>query len=192
MIVRVDDRGGTEMEFAPLDVFRWRLCTVNAEGAEDCDEVLVRAGAALAACVNECDGLPAAVRVEVVGPCAAHAEMAADPERWTNRVRSAALQHVGEEAWIEKAPLRTTPPLDFDPADGPLAEIREYINEIKQDDSQLASLAELLADFQRKLPDELKDDGFTLDRPDRLRALLDEVEPLLWGRLGGTAGERAT
>jgi DNA repair protein SbcD/Mre11 len=190
MIVRVDDGGRAETEFAPLDVFRWRLCTVDAAGAECGEEVLDRAAAALAACMAGCDGLPAAVRVVVAGPCAAHAEMASDSERWTNYVRNAALQQTGGEAWIEKVVLRTSPPVDFDLADGPLAEIREYIRQVQQDDAQLASLADLLADFHRKLPEELKtDESLALDRPERLRAMLDEVEPLLWGRLGGTGRE---
>jgi DNA repair exonuclease SbcCD nuclease subunit len=182
MVVRVDDRGRAEMSFAPLDVFRWRVCTVDASGAESCEEVLARTGAALAAGVSACEGLPAAVRVEIVGACPAHSEIAADPERWTNQVRSAALQ-AGGEVWIEKVQLRTSAPLEFDLADGPLAEIRQYIAEIKRDDAQLAALAELLSDLHRKLPEEMKDECVALDHPDRLRMLLDEVEPLLWGRL---------
>jgi DNA repair exonuclease SbcCD nuclease subunit len=186
MIVRFDDRGRTEMEFAPLDVFRWRVCTVDAAGAECGDEALARAETELAACMTECDGLPAAVRVEVVGPCAAHHELAADAEHWTNQIRSLALQQTGGDAWIEKVQVRTSPPLDFSLADGPLAELRQYIDEIKRDDAQLAALADLLADLHRKLPAELKEDpGLALDRHDRLRTLLDEVEPLLGGRLSG-------
>jgi DNA repair exonuclease SbcCD nuclease subunit len=189
MVVRVDDRGAAEVEFAPLDVFRWRVCTVDAAGAESCDAVLARACAAIAACMHECEGLPAAVRIEITGACAAHAEMAADAVRWTNRVRSAALQHAGGEAWIEKVLLRTSPPLDFDLADGPLAEIRDYLNEIKYDATQLHALRELLSDFERRLPEEVKDDDLSFDRPERLRELLDEVEPLLWGRLAGAKPE---
>jgi DNA repair exonuclease SbcCD nuclease subunit len=189
LLVRVDDRGETETEFTPLDVFRWRVCTVDAEGAENCDDVLARASGAIATCAAECDGLPTAIRVEIVGSCAAHAAMAADPERWANYVRNAALQQEGGDVWIEKVRLRTSPPFEFEPADGPLLEIRQYIDEMKKDPSQFASLTELLADFHRKLPDELKHGGLALDCPDRLGALLDEVEPLLWGRLGGRSGE---
>jgi hypothetical protein len=173
------------MEFAPLDVFRWRVCTVDAAGADDCDDVVARAGAALAASLAECEGLPAAVRVEIVGPCAAHAELAAESERWTNHIRSAGLQQTGGEVWIEKVHIRTTPPQDFDLGDGPLAEIRQYLEELRHDDDQLAALKDLLSEFHRKLPDELKTAELALDQPDRLRTLLDEVEPLLWGRLGG-------
>jgi hypothetical protein len=183
MVVHVDDRGRAEMNFAPLDVFRWQVCTVDATGAENGEEVLTRAGAEIAASVQRCDGLPAAMRVDVTGACSAHAEIAADPQRWTNLVRSTALQQAGGDVWIEKVYLRTSQPLDFELSDGPLAEIRQYIEEIKHDDTQLAAMAELLNDLHRKLPEELKDGSLALDRPDQLRAILDEVEPLLWGKL---------
>jgi DNA repair exonuclease SbcCD nuclease subunit len=191
-MVRVDDRGGATLEFAPLDVFRWLLCTVDATDAADGEEVLARAGAALSACIEESDGLPMAVRVEVAGPCAAYAALAADPERWSNQVRNVALQQTQGQVWIEKVKLRAAPPRDFEPpADGPLAEIRQYIQDLKHDNDQIAALAQLLSEFHRKLPDELKDNdnALNLDRPDRLRTLLDEVEPLLLGRLTRTGGE---
>ncbi len=186
MVVRVDDRQRTTTEFAPLDVFRWRLCTVEATNAENGEEVLARTGAALAACMDESDGLPLAVRIEIVGGCAAHGEMAANTDRWTGAVRNVALQQTDGRAWVEKIKLRTTPPRDFDPAsDGPLAEIREYIEEVKHDNERLEALAGVLAEFSRKLPDELKtaDDGLEWSQAERLRGLLDEVEPLLLGRL---------
>jgi DNA repair exonuclease SbcCD nuclease subunit len=189
MVVRVDDRQRASLEFAPLDVFRWRLCTVDATDAENIDEVLARAGAALAAALEANDSLPLAVRVEVVGACAAHSEMSADLQRWINYVRNAALQQTTGQVWIEKVKLRTAPPRDFEPPpDGPLAEIRQYVEELKGDDAQLADLVQLLSDFRNKLPDELRDaEGLELAQPERLRTLLDEVEPLLLGRLTGAA-----
>jgi hypothetical protein len=69
-----------------------------------------------------------------------------------------------------------------------LAEIRQYVEELKGDDAQLADLVQLLSDFRNKLPDELRDaEGLELAQPERLRTLLDEVEPLLLGRLTGAA-----
>jgi DNA repair exonuclease SbcCD nuclease subunit len=185
MVVRVDDRRRASLEFAPLDVFRWRLCTVDATDAESAEEVLSRAGASLASGLESNDGLPLAARVEITGACAAHAEMASDPERWINYVRNTALQHAAGQVWIEKVKLRTRPPRDFEsPANSPLAEIRQYVEELKRDDAQLANLVQVLSEFHRKLPDELRDaEGLELGQPDCMRTLLDEVEPLLLGRL---------
>ncbi len=186
MIVRVDDRQRTNLEFAPFDVFRWRLCTVDATSAECGDDVLAQAGAALAACVDDSDGRPLAVRIEITGACRAHSELAAKADHWISAVRNLALQQATGQVWIEKVKLRTAPPRDFEPpADGPLAEIRHYIEETKNNHQQLEALAGILSEFYRKLPDELKnaDDGFQLPSSERLRELLDEVEPLLLGRL---------
>jgi hypothetical protein len=185
VVVRVDDRHRASLEFAPSDVFRWRVCTVDATDAESVEEVLARAGAAVASSLESNDGLPLAARVEIAGACAAHAAMSADPERWINYVRNTALQYAAGQVWVEKVKLRTTPPRDFEsPTDGPLAEIRQYVEELKRDDVQLANLVQLLSDFRSKLPEELRDaEGLALAHPERLRTLLDEVEPLLLGRL---------
>ncbi len=187
MLVRVEDRR-TELTFTPLDVFRWRLCSVDATDAETAEDVLHRASQSLAAALDESDGLPLAVRVEIRGACEAHLRLAADTERWINQVRNAALQQAEGRAWIEKVKLHTTAPHHFEPpADGPLAEIHEYLDEIMHDDGHLARLAKLLGELHRRLPEELKDpdDGLALDDPVRLRRLLDDVEPLLLGRLLG-------
>ncbi|MBW3599677.1 MAG: DNA repair exonuclease [Planctomycetes bacterium] len=187
MVVRVDDHHRTRLDFVPLDVFRWRRCGVDATDAEDCEEVLARAGEALSASPDDGEDLPTAVRVEIAGACPAHAELAADPERWTAQVRNIALQTTAGRVWIEKVKLRTTPPSDVEPPeDGPLAEIRETIESVKHDEEQLANLAQMLGELYRRLPDELRgSEGVTWDSRERLHSLLDEVEPLLLGRLSG-------
>lgn len=187
-LVSVDQRGGVEWEFQPLDVFRWDLCQVAADDADRPEQVLDRFKTALADRMAMHDGLPLAVRVVVTGRTHAHAQLAADPLNWSNQIRAAAIEQAGGRVWIEKVKLRTSTVRDLAPeamADGPVGELLRYMTELRGDDRQLAELAEVLGDLRRKLPDDLLRGEETLDfnDPECLRQWLDEVQPLVTSRL---------
>ncbi len=187
-LVSVDQRGGVEWEFQPLDVFRWDLCQVAADDADRPEQVLDRFKTALADRMAMHDGLPLAVRVVVTGRTNVHSELAADPLNWSNQIRAAAIEQAGGRVWIEKVKLRTSTVRDLDPefmADGPLGELLRYMTELRGDDRQLAELAEGLSDLRRKLPDDLLrgEEALDFSDPDCLRQWLDEVQPLVTSRL---------
>ncbi len=187
-LVSVDQRGGVEWEFQPLDVFRWDLCQVAADDADRPEQVLDRFKTALADRMAMHDGLPLAVRVVVTGRTNAHPELAADPLNWSNQIRAAAIEQAGGRVWIEKVKLRTSTVRDLDPeamADGPVGELLRYMTELRGDDRQLAELAEGLSDLRRKLPDDLLrgEEALNFSDPDCLRQWLDEVQPLVTSRL---------
>ncbi len=195
MLVSVDDRGVPEIEFRPLDVFRWEVCHVDANGAEDGDEVLARFASELARLIEQSDGRPTATRVIVRGSCAAHRQLAADPIRWTGEIRARAIDVSSGSVWVEKVKFQTTEPRTLDRAaltDGPIGEILEYIGELREDDERLVQLAGELESLFRKLPDELRRgaDALAWDNADLLREVLREVEPMLLGRLLSQEGER--
>ena len=66
-------------------------------------------------------------------------------------------------------------------SDAPLAELAAFLDELRGDDARLTALGTRgIDDLTRKLPPDLVDG---LDSPERLRALLDQVGPLLFERL---------
>jgi hypothetical protein len=101
---------------------------------------------------------------------------------------------LGETAWLEKVILRTRAEIDLDrlreeaSAVGHLAR-RLDVN--KDDPKELADLAAVLAELEKKLPAELRegDGALRLSDPATIRALLDDVEQMLVPRLleGGEA-----
>jgi DNA repair exonuclease SbcCD nuclease subunit len=174
-----------------LDVVRWETCRVDAAGARDGEEVVRRFQDRLDRLVPACDGRLLALRVEFQGACPAHGSLAARPTHWTNEVRQAALDAGAGRVWVEKVLLKTAPP--GDPAAGrgdvPLAELVACLEELRADDARLRALGDrALEDLKRKLPSDLLDD---LDGPERLRALLDQVGPLLFDRLLGPHSDPA-
>jgi DNA repair exonuclease SbcCD nuclease subunit len=185
-LVTVDDSGQATVEHQVLDVLRWELCRVDASDAPDGEAVLERFERQLHGLLAAGDDRLLALRVEVVGATRAHARLLADWAQWTGEVRRAAIETSNGRAWVEKVQPRTRPPglTDWDAApDGPLAELRDLIDELRDDTDRLKQLGDrALDDLKKKLPGELLDG---LDTPDRLKELLDQVGPLLLNRLGG-------
>ena len=193
--VMVDNHGHAAAEFKPLDVIRWFRLEVDASGIEKPYEVIDMINAQLEGFLEQNEGLPLIARVEVNGACAAHDELAADLERWTNELRSASLYSGGEMIWVEKIKLRSTPALEMqsvDSASGPLAELVHHLNEMRSDPDQLKNLGGVFEDLRKKLPKELGQgaEGLLLDDPEWLAQILGQVSPMLIRRLMGKGGNQ--
>ncbi len=187
-LVSVDDRHNIDIDFQVTDVFRWERCLVSAAGAARGEDLLGPFQEALTRLVTEHAGMPLAVRVEVTGACAAHAQLAADPLRWVNHFRATAVDVGGGGVWVEQVRFQTVPDRALDAAaaaDGPLGELLEYLQDVRSDDARLVELSGVLAELKKKLPDDLLrgPDALLLDDPQFLREVLNSVEPLLVGRL---------
>jgi predicted phosphodiesterase len=188
LLVTVDDRGKVaSAEPHWLDVMRWDVLKVDAAGARDGDDLLARFRDRLTAVLPACDDRLLALRVEFHGGCPAHPAVSADWPYWSTEVRKTAAEAGGGRVWVEKVVPRIAPPpgpLDAS-ADGPLAELATLLDELRRDDEALASVfVRELDDLRKKGPWLVED----LDAPDRLRALLDQIGPMLMTRLGASAG----
>jgi DNA repair exonuclease SbcCD nuclease subunit len=190
LLVTVDDRGSVATEFRPLDVFRWEMCTVDAGGCERADDVVQRFADRLRADLDAADGRPLAVRVDVRGACRAHQQLAAEPQRWTAELHSAATLVGGGRVWIEKIVRHTSLPTDADleSLDGPMGELASMIRDLQADETQLAALIASipeLATLQSRLPGELTEgvDPLRLTDPAWVRSQLEDVREYLAHRL---------
>jgi exonuclease SbcD len=188
VLVSVDDSGRPELEFKPLDVIRWVIVNVDTSGAGSGYEVVDRFIKHLEASLDENEGLPLVTRVVIKGNTQAHGELASDTERWTNEIRSAALDTSGGQVWVEKVKFCTKLPLSdkaLKSADGAIGELVHLFDELHSDPNRLHDLADELADLEKKVPRELKEgaDGMKFDDPKWLGSLLDQVRPMLIQRL---------
>jgi DNA repair exonuclease SbcCD nuclease subunit len=188
MLVSVDDRGRAAAHFRPLDVIRWFRLRLDVSGRGAGYDVIDAVAPALQEIVEQNEGMPMVVRVEVLGACPAHDELVSDPERWTNEIRSAAVDVGGGALWIEKVKLLTEAPHDvksLKSAGGPVAEIARYLDEVQADPSRLRELAGALGELNKKLPKELREgeDGLLLDDQQWVAGILGQVRSLLIHRL---------
>ncbi len=188
VLVEVDDHGEPEMGFRPLDAFRWARVPVTVAGAETPLDVVDAACEEIRGVLAGCDGLPAAVRLEVSGPTPAHGKLKADPEHWLNQVRAAAGLDFGGRVWVEKVVFDTRAPADLrDPAllDGPMGEIVSLFQDLAGDPDLRRDLSRTLDDLWKKLPRELREGSDSLRHGEDgwLKTVLEEVRPLLIDRL---------
>jgi DNA repair protein SbcD/Mre11 len=187
LLVTVENWSDPQIEFQPLDVFRWEHCQVDATDASDGDELIVRFQKAAARLSEQHEGMPLGLRVTFRGRCAAHAELARSPDRWMNYIRSAVADIGAGSLWVEKVKLETQEEsIRVQPGeDGPLGELAQLVREVSARDERLLELREELNDLVARLPLELREgvDALPLSDPAWLRQLVNQAEPLLVGRL---------
>jgi DNA repair exonuclease SbcCD nuclease subunit len=155
-LVTVDDRENAVEEFRPLDVLRWEYCPVDVAGAATGADAVERVARRLHELVAASDDRPLAVRVELRGDSAAHQQLVAESQRWQHEIKAQGLLHGDGRIWIERVVVATTPPRDA-PAlsEGPLAELLQYLVELRDDPQALGELALELEPLRQKLPHEL-------------------------------------
>jgi len=191
ILVTVENWSEPHLEFQPLDVFRWEPCLVDATGAADGDELIVRFQKEAARLSELHEGMPLGLRVTFRGRCDAHAELARAPDRWMNHVRSAVADIGSGNIWVERVKLETQEEvIRVQPSeDGPLGELAQLVREFSSNDYRLSELSAELNELVAKLPLELKEgaDPLPVADPAWLRQLVNQAEPLLAGRLGKEA-----
>ena len=191
LLVNVENWSEPQLEFQPLDVFRWEHCQVDAAGASDGDELIVRFQKQAAQFSELHEGMPLGLRVTFRGRCTAHSELARSPDRWMNLIRSAVADIGAGNLWVEKVKLETeVESIRVQPAeDGPLGELASLVRDFSGSDERLIELSGELNELLIKLPLELKEgaDAMPLSDPAWLRQLVNQAEPLLAGRLSKEA-----
>jgi DNA repair exonuclease SbcCD nuclease subunit len=186
LLVSVDGAGRPALDFKPLDVVRWEAAAIDAAPAVSGHDVVDRFRATLARHLERNPDVLTVLRVTVEGETAAHDDIMADPERWANEIRAAAVDEAGERAWVEKVRLRTQPLTAAGRTpDSAVGELLALVEELAADPEAVSSLSSELADLEKKLPREFKEaaEGFRPDDPGWLKSLLAEAKPMLVRRL---------
>lgn len=194
-VVTVEGGRVTSVEHRPLDVVRWEVVRVDAAPAADALEVVDLARAALAAHARDADDRVLAARVVVGGATRANAGIRRDLDRFTSELRAAATDALGGAVWVEKILVETRSTFDVARVReeaGAVGHLARRLAAIRDDAEELASLAAVFADLEKKLPAELRegDGGLSLSAPAALRALVDDVEQSLLPRLLEGAEDR--
>ncbi|OQX64410.1 MAG: hypothetical protein B5M55_06155 [Desulfococcus sp. 4484_242] len=188
MLITVDDLGRPSADFRALDVMRWVRIDLDASGLESAHDAVDRFAEALKETAARHEGLPLAARVTLTGTCRAHDQLAGDPERWINEIRSAALDAAQGLVWIEKVQWNTAAPLtghEEDFSAGPMGELLQYLDQVQEDPIELAALVDSLEGIRGKLPRDLRQgpNAIPLDDPAWIARLMAQVRPMLMKRL---------
>lgn len=186
--VTVSNNRQVSVEFRPLDVLRWEHVKIDLSDVHDNPELIEKVSAKVREVQQSADGLPLALRLDLVGQSPVHRLLIADTRQATNEIRSLTTELGSGNIWLEKLNIRTTPvPTKTSSGaavDGPLAEIGTLVQELRFSPAKLSELGAEFADLMRKLPPELNEAIRPTD-DEWLSRVLDEVESRLMTRLGG-------
>ena len=182
-VLTVEGNVVEELEHRALDVVRWEHVSVDVTEATDLAGVLDLARDALKAATS--DGRILAARITIHGRTAASSAIRQDIDRLTSELRALATD-LGD-VWIEKIFVETHAPLDLPrirEEASAVGHLARRIQEIRDNDAELAALLDVFAELDKKLPAELRDgEGLRLGDPAFLRRLMEDVEELLVPRL---------
>jgi len=168
-----------------IDVIRWERVAVDLGGAVSVDEILERFQAAVEAVLDRHDPKPVVARVEFVGETDLHVRIAADPGHLKESVRSTAIAHFGDRAWIEKVTVGTRSQAGIAADPGPFMELRALVDALTADDDDLLALGQQLATLFQKLPPDYRqgDARIKMEDPRQIRELTIQAHALLAQRL---------
>jgi DNA repair exonuclease SbcCD nuclease subunit len=188
MLVSIDGHGDPNAAFTSVDVMRWVKVELDASGVESGYDVVDLIDQELQVLLAQNEGIPLIARVEVTGDCPAHDALASDLERWTNEIRSAAVDSSSGQVWIEKVQFRTSLPPENESTDfseGPVGELLRFIDDIPDNPDHVSVLMDSLEDLIKKLPKELKEDtdSPSLKYTGSLAEVLGQIRQMLLHRL---------
>jgi DNA repair protein SbcD/Mre11 len=182
LLVHVDERCQITREFVPLDVMRWSVCEVDATGALDMKAVMDRFMDRLRGLLREHAGLPLAIRVRVSGATGVHRELTAERMAIRERMMAVALDLGNGSVWIEKLAIHTRPEGSAVLPEGPLTELKDYLDVLRANGDEFDTLRGEIAGIREFLPADIQGQFDFADR----HPLLNDVEALLMERLLGT------
>ncbi len=190
MLVTADSGGITAAERLIVDVLRWELLVVDANGADDLPAVIQRAGVALDALLQAQTGTthPLALRVSISGRTAAHGVLFGLEAQLREEILAQAAALGGDRVWIEKVRLDTTPAADaaqISARADAMADLQALLAEAPSDEAFMRSLAEDLQLLTAKAPMELTEavSDFKAIRAGDVSAIVQAVTPGLIAHL---------
>ena len=195
MLVTVENDQRSSAEFRPLDMLRWETCRLESSSFREIDDVLRGFQEKLPALLAAAEGRTLAIRVEVVGTTAAHETLLAKAHHLTGEIRNQANMNGEDRVWVESVKLRTRPPGrgDDEPGEGPLGELDRILAGLRDDPTSLKRLADAeLGPLRDVLLSNnlIATEKIDLDSGDWLRAVLDQVGPLLAERFEASRAAR--
>lgn len=188
LIVTTDDRHQANIDFRPLDVFRWQVCEVPCDDVASTDECVERFRKSVQELIQDNPKMPFGMRVSLKGQTKLHQRLTSQRESLTAEIRSQATIVSDGRVWVEQVRLNTTyqaaPQLSADD-DGPMGELVSYLDELLESESGLESLMNELKDLAKKLPPEVlqSPNGVAIQEVDWIRECVKQIKPALLDRL---------
>jgi DNA repair exonuclease SbcCD nuclease subunit len=170
-LVTVEDGAVTAVEHRAVDVLRWTILEVDADGA-DVASLIRRIEASVRAAIDGADGRPVMARLVLRGVSDLHTTLLGDADHLAAECRNAAIE-AGGDLWVESVRVLTRPKPQ--PVADSLAPLRSAFDGGLDDPDMVSGLLEHLAQLRQKVPAPAR---AVLDLPETredLRRLADDA-----------------
>ena len=187
-VVSVENDRIQSVDHYPLDVVRWRECTVDVTDALDLDDLLDRVRFSLHSEYENAGGRLLAARIILHGACRAHNALSDQYERFVGECRALANDLVAEQIWVEKVKIQTRSQIDIGEMierSDTMGDLLRFIRNLAADETQSRELFVQFRDLRQKLPLEIREGAEAIDfnDPTLTRDLLTDAEQILLPRL---------
>ncbi len=177
---------GVQVEHRPLDVLRWRHCSVDVSGAHNYDQVLEVVLDSMDTELAQSEGRCLALRMVLSGACPIHSQLVGDVDQLGANIRALAVDRGPDSLWVEKVKVKTHPVSWGRQAleHHPVASLLAYFEEFGRDEEFLLQLAEELVREANALPAEVfaeEEEDWT--NPRFLAELLPHASEIIRSRL---------
>ena len=187
-LVTFEDGAIMEREHRTLDVVRWLELVVDAEDAEDEEELTNRIRRAMKVELEEAGDRLLALRVGIEGATRLNGRLRADHDRWRSQVRAVGAELGGEQVWVEKVQLRTRGKRSLDEALGcgdALGGLLSVVVNLDTTVESVTGLDQVVANLKVKLPPAFfsGEDAYDPTSVDVVAEVIEEAKELLVARL---------
>jgi DNA repair exonuclease SbcCD nuclease subunit len=194
-LVTVAEGRISTVEHRALDVLRWRTCRLDLTECRSDDELYQLAQSGLEQVAQECDGLPAMVRLELTGTTPLHQRLRKESLRWEHEFRSLAVNLGGAGIWLEKICIGTREEMNLEALmsdDNPIGGMLRMLIGLEVSGLGIDELDPEIGGLLTKLPPEVRGgtDPFDPSRPEQWHEICSDVKEMLIARLLHAGGGR--
>lgn len=183
--IHVEVSGGqTQIDFHPLDVVQWAVCTVNLGGIETPAEAIDTAVEQLRSHISISRDKLYAVRFVFQGATAVHHQLQKDKEHFIYNLRAAVNDVSRGGVWIEKVLFETRQIADIHRLLEEYPSLKNFfaiLKELAEDDTIGPEIAAELKGFYNLIPQEavFGDDGLNINDSEFLRAIMIQAQKMI-------------
>jgi DNA repair protein SbcD/Mre11 len=188
-LVTVNDNLEVErVDWRDLDVLRWQALEVDLGSVESEDGALQKIRTALADGVKMADGRLIAARIVLTGATTLHGSLHRDNQHWRAQIQAIA-QDFGDEVWIERVKIGTTPIYDITELAERDTLTKTVLATLEASTDEMEMLPDDITEMLDVLPPEVREDVAGEWNSDQCLALMAEVRAIILEALetkGGT------
>ena len=193
VLIDIDDANRCRHHFEPLGDIQWHRVKLDASEWSHPEDLFDAYRAEIRAQTDALRGTLWITRVEVFGQTNLHSLLHRRFEQLENGLRSIAVAAGGGDVWMEDLRLKTSLPafkrqdVLADGGEGPLAVLRDVIEQFSADGQPDARLRDDLKPLRKKLPPELvaQDGPLPSDDDPQWREVIDAAAASLMDRIAG-------